>query len=59
VNFTDEQILENFAVALNALVKAKPATAKGKYVLTITLSATMGPGIPVEVATATKLASAH
>lgn len=57
VNFTDEQILENFKAALNAIIKAKPSSAKGKYVESITLSATMGPGIPVDTGTATKFAS--
>ncbi len=57
VNFTDEQLIENFKVALNAVLKAKPATAKGKYVLTITVSSSMGPGISVDVTTASKLAA--
>jgi len=57
VNFTDEQLIENFKAALNALIKAKPQTAKGKYIQTITLSATMGPGIPVEPTLATKFAA--
>lgn len=56
VNFTDEQLLENFKAGLGALIKARPATAKGKYVCTITVSATMGPGIPVDANTASKLA---
>ncbi|HVT12170.1 MAG TPA: 50S ribosomal protein L1 [Fimbriimonadaceae bacterium] len=56
VNFTDDQLLENFKAALNAVIKAKPAGAKGKYVETITLSSTMGPGIPVDTNLATKLA---
>lgn len=56
VNFTDEQLLENFKAGLSALVKAKPATAKGKYIRAITVSATMGPGIPVDTTTAAKMA---
>lgn len=56
VNFSDEQLLENFIAALNAILKAKPAGAKGKYIKSITLSATMGPGIPVDTAQASKLA---
>lgn len=55
VNFTDEQLMENFMAALGAIVKAKPATAKGRYVRSVTVSATMGPGIPVEPTTAAKL----
>lgn len=57
VSFTDEQLQENFLAALSALVKAKPATAKGKYIISITLSSTMGPGIAVDTALATKAAS--
>ena len=57
VNFTDDQLLENLKAALNALIKAKPAAAKGRYINTITLSASMGPGVPVDIATAQKFAS--
>jgi len=57
VNFTDEQLQENFLAGLGALIKAKPSGAKGKYIQSITVSATMGPGIPVDTATATKLAA--
>ena len=58
VNFTADQLQENFMAALSALVKAKPATAKGKYLVSITLSSTMGPGVAVETATAQKAAMA-
>ncbi len=57
VNFTEEQITENLMAALGALIKAKPQSAKGKYVITITLSASMGPGIHIETSTAVKSAS--
>lgn len=53
VNFTNEQIRENMHAAMDALVKAKPSSAKGRYVQSVTLSSTMGPGIkldPVEAA---------
>jgi large subunit ribosomal protein L1 len=56
VNFTEDQLMDNFKAALNAVLKAKPAGAKGKYIETITLSATMGPGIPVDTSLASKLA---
>ncbi len=56
VSFTEDQILDNFKAALNAIIKAKPSSAKGKYIQSITLSATMGPGIPVEATLAAKLA---
>ncbi len=53
VNFADEQISENIKVAVDALLKAKPASAKGKYLLSVTLSSTMGPGILVDSASIT------
>jgi large subunit ribosomal protein L1 len=49
VNFTTEQLVENFGVLLNALVKARPSAAKGRYLKGITLSSTMGPGFQVDV----------
>lgn len=58
VNFTEEQLLENFKAALNAVIKAKPAGAKGKYLVSVTLSSSMGPGVPVDPAAAQKTAGA-
>jgi large subunit ribosomal protein L1 len=58
VSFTAEQLQENFLAAISALVKAKPATAKCKYIISITLSSTMGPSIAVDTALAAKAASA-
>lgn len=55
-SFSEEQLLENFAVALNALLKAKPATSKGRYLQKITLSSTMGPSFKVDPFEAQKLA---
>lgn len=57
-NFTDAQLNENFLAALSAIQKAKPAGAKGKYVVTITLSTTMGPGIHLEPTSTMKLVGA-
>ena len=56
VNFTNEQLAENFAAAIDALLKAKPATAKGKYMLTVTISSTMGPGVSLDPSAANKIA---
>ncbi len=50
VSFTDAQLTENTEAVLSAIQKAKPAAAKGKYVRSIYLSSTMGPGIPVDPA---------
>ncbi len=49
-SFAETQIYENVVVVLNALTRAKPATAKGNYMQRITLSSTMSPGVRVEVA---------
>ena len=52
VNFTTEQLVENFNVLLNALLKARPTAAKGRYLKSISVSATMGPGLAIDVAKA-------
>lgn len=46
-SFTDEQLTENFTVLMEAIVKAKPSSAKGTYLRSVTLTNTMGPGIKV------------
>ena len=56
VNFTDEQLKENFKAALGAVLKAKPNTAKGKYLITATLSSTMGPGVQLDTSSVSKFA---
>lgn len=48
VSFEVGQLRENAEGLISAVLKAKPAAAKGKYVLSVTVSSTMGPGIPVE-----------
>jgi large subunit ribosomal protein L1 len=48
ISFPAKSIAENAAALLGAVVKAKPAAAKGKYVKKITLSSTMGPGVPID-----------
>lgn len=46
-SFGEEKITENFNTLMDAIVKAKPAAAKGVYVKSVTLASTMGPGIKV------------
>jgi len=46
-SFGDAKLLDNFNALMEAIVKAKPAAAKGTYVKSVTLAATMGPGIKV------------
>lgn len=47
-SFTAEQLQANAMAILEALLRAKPASSKGKYVKGISISSTMGPGIPVD-----------
>jgi len=49
-SFNDDALLENGSAVISAVVKARPATAKGSFVETITLSATMSPGVSVDPA---------
>ena len=47
LSFSSEDLKENFDAVLNALVKAKPATAKGTYIISCTISSTMSPGVSI------------
>ena len=49
-SFTVEQLEDNLRAFLEAIVRAKPAAAKGHYIRSITVSSTMGPGVPVDPA---------
>ena len=55
-SFTVEAIAENAKAFVDAIVKAKPSGAKGAYVKKIALTSTMGPGVKIDVASATELA---
>jgi large subunit ribosomal protein L1 len=48
VSFEEEQLFENFSTLMEAVKKARPATAKGTYIQRVTLASTMGPGIKVD-----------
>jgi large subunit ribosomal protein L1 len=50
VSFAEGALSENARALINALVRAKPSTAKGTYVRSITISSTMGPGIKIDTA---------
>jgi large subunit ribosomal protein L1 len=58
ISFDAGKLAENAHVLIAAVVKAKPAAAKGKYVQKITLTSTMGPAIAIDLAEAETLASA-
>ena len=47
VSFGEEKLLENYTALLDAVVKAKPAAAKGQYIKSAVMTSTMGPGIKV------------
>jgi len=49
VSFEPVKLVENAASLINAVVRAKPSAAKGKYVKSVTLCSTMGPGVPLDV----------
>lgn len=49
VSFGDDELRDNFKTLIDAVVAARPASASGRYVRAITLSATMGPGVKIEV----------
>jgi large subunit ribosomal protein L1 len=49
-SFTDVQLVENYATALDEVIRAKPSSAKGRYIRKIAVSTTMGPGIAVDPA---------
>ncbi len=48
VSFTEQALLENYAAVIDEIVRAKPAASKGRYILSITLATTMGPGVRVD-----------
>ncbi|HET9093221.1 MAG TPA: 50S ribosomal protein L1 [Acidimicrobiales bacterium] len=52
VSFTREQLIENFRAVVDELVRVKPAAAKGRYIRSVTVASTMGPGIHVDPAKA-------
>jgi len=47
-SFDDRALLENYAAVVDEIVRAKPAAAKGRYLLSITLATSMGPGVRVD-----------
>jgi large subunit ribosomal protein L1 len=57
VSFEEQQLLDNMATLVDAVVKAKPAGAKGQYLRSLTVTTTMGPGIPIDLSPALSMAS--
>ncbi len=59
VSFPTEKLVENYAAALDEVLRAKPSAAKGKYLRKVWFSTTMGPGIPVDPARTRNLLAAE
>ena len=52
LSFEPQKLIENATTVITSVVRAKPSAAKGKYVKSVTLSSTMGPGVPLDAAEA-------
>jgi large subunit ribosomal protein L1 len=52
LSFEPQKLIENATTVITSIVRAKPAAAKGKYIKSVTLSSTMGPGVPLDSAVA-------
>jgi large subunit ribosomal protein L1 len=50
VSFSAEQLMENITTFMEAVVRARPAAAKGTYIRSVTVSSTMGPGVHIDPA---------
>jgi len=49
-SFTEEQLLDNLTTLMDAIIKARPSSAKGQYLRSVTLASTMGPGVKLNTA---------
>jgi len=58
LSFGEQKLLDNAHALLSAILRAKPASAKGNYIKSVALSSTMGPGVRVDTASAAKTAAA-
>ncbi|QIK82701.1 50S ribosomal protein L1 [Sanguibacter sp. HDW7] len=54
-SFTEEQLVENYAAAIDEVLRLKPSSSKGRYITRATLATTNGPGIPLDQSRTTKL----
>ncbi len=48
VSFGTDKLLENYETVMNAIIKAKPAAAKGQYIRSVAISTTMGPSMYID-----------
>lgn len=54
MSFAADKLCENAMAVVDSVIKAKPASSKGRYLKSVTVSSTMGPGIPLDTATLSK-----
>ena len=59
LSFDQQKLIDNATTVINAVVRAKPSAAKGKYVKSLTLSSSMGPGVPIDHAVVDAAGKAH
>ena len=52
LSFDGQKLIDNATTVISSIVRAKPSAAKGKYIKSVTLSSTMGPGVPLDSAVA-------
>ncbi|WP_454085493.1 50S ribosomal protein L1 [Georgenia sp. Marseille-Q6866] len=57
VSFSEEQLVENYAAALDEVLRLKPSSSKGRYISKATMATTMGPGIPLDATLTRNLTS--
>jgi len=48
IKFNNDQLIDNLKALIDAIIKAKPASSKGRYILSVSISSTMGPGIKLD-----------
>jgi large subunit ribosomal protein L1 len=48
ISFDEDKLLDNAKMVIKSIIKAKPATSKGKYLKKLSISSTMGPGIAID-----------
>jgi large subunit ribosomal protein L1 len=59
VSFSEDNIMRNLAALVDAVVRAKPSGAKGQYIRTVNIAATMGPGVSLDIQPTLALASSE
>jgi large subunit ribosomal protein L1 len=58
ISFTEEALLDNLGALVDAVMREKPSGAKGQYIKSLTLTTTMGPGVPLDIQATTSAGQA-